>query len=83
MHDVAVSEGFNIVTDLDSLKAVKAADQKQPLLGLFSEGNMPVRWKGPKASHDGNIDQAAVKCEINDARTASVPTLADMTEKVV
>ncbi len=83
LHDVAVSEGFNIVTDLDSLKAVKAADQKQPLLGLFSEGNMPVRWKGPKASHAGNIEQAAVKCEINDARTASVPTLSEMTEKAI
>jgi len=83
LHDVAVSEGFNIVTDLDSLKAVKAANQKQPLLGLFSKGNMPVRWKGPKASHYGNIDQAAVKCEINAARTASIPTLADMTEKAI
>ena len=83
LHDVAVNEGYQIVNDLDALKAIKTANQKQPLLGLFSEGNMPVRWKGPKASHHGNLDQQPVKCEINDARTASVPTLADMTEKAI
>lgn len=83
LHDIAVAEGYQMVTDLESLKAIKSADQKQPVLGLFSEGNMPVRWKGPKASHYGNIDQKPVKCEINDARTASVPTLADMTEKAI
>ena len=53
------------------------------MLGLFAEGNMPVRWKGPKAVHHGNIDQAAVTCEPNAERTASVPTLADMTKKAI
>jgi alkaline phosphatase len=83
LHDVAMANGYSIVTDLNTLNAVTSANQKQPLLGLFADGNMPVRWKGPKASHHGNIDQKAVKCEINDERTASVPTLSAMTEKAI
>lgn len=42
---------------------------------------MPVRWEGPKASYHGNIDKAAVTCTPNPKRDASVPTLAQMTEK--
>ena len=81
--DQAKERGFNIVTDLDALNAVTEAKQDKPLLGLFAPGNMAVRWKGPKASHHGNIDQAAVTCEPNAERAASVPTLAAMTSKAI
>ena len=83
LHDVATAEGYQMVNDLNSLNAIKTANQKQPLLGLFAEGNMPVRWKGPKASLHANLEKDPVKCEINDARTASIPTLADMTGKAI
>jgi alkaline phosphatase len=44
---------------------------------------MPVRWTGPKATYHGNIDQPPVTCTPNAARTAAVPTLADMTSKAI
>jgi alkaline phosphatase len=81
--DQARERGFTVVGNLDELNAVSRADQDKPLLGLFSDGNMPVRWNGPKASHHGNIDKEAVTCEPNSERTDSIPTLAAMTEKAI
>lgn len=81
--DQAKERGFTLVSNVDELGAVTEANQQKPLLGLFAEGNMPVRWKGPKASHHGNIDQAAISCEANAERVESVPKLAAMTEKAI
>ncbi|MGU7802485.1 alkaline phosphatase, partial [Escherichia coli] len=81
LHEQAVARGYQIVTDAASLAAISEANQGQPLLGLFSDGNMPVRWEGPKASYHGNIDKPPVTCTPNPKRDASVPTLAQMTEK--
>ena len=75
--------GYQLVSDWQGLNAVTAADKDKPLLGLFADGNMPVRWKGPKASHYGNIDQAPVTCEVNKERPAATPTLAQMTAKAI
>ncbi|HEY4467072.1 MAG TPA: alkaline phosphatase [Klebsiella sp.] len=83
LYDQAVARGYQIVTDASSLAAISQANKDKPLLGLFSEGNMPVRWEGPKASYHGNIDKAAVTCTPNPKRDASVPTLAQMTEKAI
>ncbi|GAA5102057.1 alkaline phosphatase [Wohlfahrtiimonas larvae] len=80
--DQAKERGYIIVTNADELAAIKSANQNTPVLGLFSDGNMPVRWKGPKAEYNGN-KKAAIKCEVNDARTADIPTLAMMTEKAI
>ncbi len=80
--DQAKSEGFVIVKNLDELQAVKKANQDQPVLGLFAEGNMPVRWKGPKAEQGGALKEA-IECIVNPDRTADVPTLAAMTEKAI
>ena len=66
-----------------SLKAVRRANQKQPLIGLFAPGNMPVRWLGPTATYHGNLNQPAVSCEANPKRTADIPTLAQMTSKAI
>ncbi|OAT75985.1 alkaline phosphatase [Mangrovibacter phragmitis] len=79
----AEKRGYQVVTDANALEAVQSANQSKPVLGLFSEGNMPVRWNGPKASHYGNLEKPPVTCEVNPARTASVPTLAQMTEKAI
>ncbi len=81
--DAAREAGYQIVTDATELASVKRANQKTPLLGLFSEGNMPVRLKGPKASYHGNLDKEAVVCEKNPDRTADHPTLAQMTQKAI
>lgn len=83
LRDQAQALGFQLVSDLDGMNGVRQADQRTPLLGLFSEGNMPVRWQGPKASYHGNIDKPVVTCEVNSARPASVPTLAQMTKKAL
>lgn len=83
LKDQATALGYQWVENLDALNAVSVANQQKPLLGLFSSGNMPVRWQGPKATYHGNIDQPAVTCENNPARTADIPTLAVMTEKAI
>ncbi|MBS0055852.1 alkaline phosphatase [Yersinia sp. Marseille-Q3913] len=83
LRDQALARGYVIVENLDDLNAIKQADQQKPLLGLFSAGNMPVRWQGPKASYHGNLDKPPVVCENNAERTKEVPTLAVMTEKAI
>ena len=79
----AQARGYQLVNDATSLAAISQANQDKPLLGLFSEGNMPVRWEGPKATYHGNIDKAAVTCTPNPKRDSSVPTLAQMTDKAI
>jgi alkaline phosphatase len=79
----AKARGYRVVGDAAGLDAVKAADQKAPLLGLFAREHMPVRWLGPKASRRGNLDQPPVTCAVNEARTAEIPTLAAMTTKAL
>ncbi|EIQ87875.1 alkaline phosphatase [Yersinia pestis PY-13] len=83
LRDQALARGYVIVENLDDLNAIKHANQQKPLLGLFSPGNMPVRWQGPKASYHGNLDKPPVVCENNAERTSDIPTLAVMTEKAI
>lgn len=83
LREQALARGYQLVNDADSLKAVTAANQDKPLLGLFSDGNMPVRWEGPKASYHGNLEQPAVTCKANPQRDDTVPTLAQMTDKAI
>lgn len=83
LKDQAAAQGYQWVSNADELQAVTLANQQKPLLGLFADGNMPVRWLGPKASYHGNLDKPAVTCENNPARTVATPTLAAMTEKAI
>lgn len=83
LREQAQARGYQLVSDAASLAAITEANQGKPLLGLFAEGNMPVRWQGPKASLHGNLEQPAVTCKPNDQRTESVPRLAAMTEKAI
>lgn len=78
----AKDEGYQIVTNADELDAVTEANQDSPLLGLFADGNMPVRWNGPVASRGGYLEPAA-ECTDNAERTAEVPQLAAMTQKAI
>ncbi|MEN3746014.1 alkaline phosphatase [Sphingomonas sp. HF-S3] len=83
LFDQAGMRGFHIVRTAAELAAVTRADDRQPLIGLFADEHMPVRWTGPRASHHGNLDQPPITCAPNAARTASVPTLATMTHKAI
>ncbi|WP_312242128.1 alkaline phosphatase [Pantoea sp.] len=83
LREQAQSMGYQLVSDLNGLHAINSASQDKPLLGPFAEGNMPVRWQGPKASYHGNIDKPVVTCEPAKDRPASVPTLAQMTKKAI
>lgn len=81
LFEQASARGYQIVRSARELEAVTQSDDRQPLIGLFAEGNMPVRWIGPRASHHGNLDQPAITCQPNPERTATMPTLAAMTGK--
>lgn len=81
--DAAREAGYQIVTNAKEMAAIQSADSKRPVLGLFAEGNMPVRLKGPQARHYGNIELPPVVCEKNPERTADHPTLSQMTEKAI
>ncbi|KGT90594.1 alkaline phosphatase [Enterobacter cancerogenus] len=83
LREQAQALGFQLVDNLDGMNAIQQADQTKPVLGLFSDGNMPVRWQGPKASYHGNIDKPVVTCEVNKDRPESTPTLAQMTKKAI
>jgi len=83
LKEQALASGYQWVTNADELNNIKVANHDKPVLGLFSAGNMPVRWQGPKATYHGNIDAQPVSCVVNPERNASVPTLAQMTEKAI
>lgn len=79
----AKARGYRLVRSADELETVARADDREPLLGLFADGNMPVRWTGPHAIRRGNIEQPAFTCKVNPARTSATPTLAGMTQKAI
>ncbi|TCM68051.1 alkaline phosphatase [Acinetobacter calcoaceticus] len=73
---------YQMPNDLASLKAIKVADQNQPVLGLFARGNLPVSLIGPSSVLDGN-KKPATTCADNPLRLDSIPTLPDMTAKAI
>ncbi|WP_447957416.1 alkaline phosphatase [Vreelandella sp. EE7] len=83
LREQAEARGYQMVSNMEELSAVSAANQDQPLLGLFAPGNMPVRWNGPQASYHGNLDNPAVTCEVNPERNDTIPTLANMTATAI
>lgn len=83
LKEQAKLRGYQLVNNLDGMNALTEATSDKPVLGLFAEGNMPVRWKGPKATYHGNQEGKAVSCEVNSERPASTPTLAQMTDKAI
>ncbi|QSX32943.1 alkaline phosphatase [Shewanella avicenniae] len=79
----AYDRGYQFISTAGELEQITTANQQQPLLGLFSQDNMPVRWLGPKASYHGNLAKDPVVCKPNPERTADIPTLAQMTSKAI
>ncbi len=78
----AKERGYQIVRTAAELNDITEANQDKPVLGLFADGNMPVRWTGPAAVRQGYL-QPAAKCADNAERGADVPVLADMTGKAI
>ncbi|KRF18781.1 alkaline phosphatase [Nocardioides sp. Soil797] len=81
LQEQAEERGYNIVENKDDLAAVSTADQDAPLLGLFAEGNLPVRYTGPIAQKGGTGEP--VECTENADRPDTQPSLADMTSKAI
>jgi alkaline phosphatase len=82
LFEQAADRGFRVVRTAAELGAVGTADQNRPVLGLFDDGNFPVRWAGPAATPDGAA-KPAVRCSPNPARTAATPDLSTMTDKAI
>lgn len=82
LREQADQRGYRIVSDRQSLMAVGRAGQRQPLLGLFASGNLPVRYTGPAAT-TGGAKLPPQTCTPNPARPETQPTLAEMTAKAI
>lgn len=82
LDEQAAARGYQRVTTAAELAAVTEANQSRPLLGLFTPGNLPVRWTGPAATVGGG-DLAPASCADNPARLESGLSLASLTEKAI
>ncbi|WP_279403327.1 alkaline phosphatase, partial [Arthrobacter sp. JCM 19049] len=83
LRQQANERGYTIVEDTAGMQQAQAANQDTPLLGLFAEGNMEVRWTGDLASKDG-ISKPAQQCKDNPARDfEKAPDLKSMTSKAI
>ncbi|MEY8566608.1 alkaline phosphatase [Corynebacteriaceae bacterium 7-707] len=78
----AEERGYQLPTNAAELDAVSDANQDSPVLGLFSDGNMPVRWDGDTAEKEGYL-KPAQECTDNPERTEDTPKLASMTSKAI
>lgn len=78
----AKERGYNIVRSADELNAVQTANQEEPLLGVFADGNLPRQWNPATAERDGG-SKPAVECTPNADFTAQTPKLGDMTTKAI
>lgn len=82
LRQQAENRGYQIVQNAADLDSVKKADQGKPVLGLFGDGNLPVRYVGPDATVGGS-KLAPVKCTDNPDRPSTQPTLKDMTSTAI
>jgi alkaline phosphatase len=78
----AADRGYQVVGDAAGLAGVTAADQGQPLLGLFTPGNFPTRYAATTATV-GGADAAPVTCQPNPDRLGTDLSLASLTNKAI
>lgn len=84
LWEQAGERGYQVVRSASDLDKVTTADQTRPLLGLFTPGNFPVRWQGPKAAHtDASGSIPTGTCSDNPDRLASGLSLADLTTTAI
>ena len=62
LEQQAKDRGYNYITAKNDLAGVSYADQKKPLLGLFSPGNMPVKF-APLLATPGGANGPAATCQ--------------------
>ncbi|BDV32398.1 alkaline phosphatase [Microbacterium terricola] len=74
----ADARGYQVVTDAAGLASVTKANQTQPLLGLFSDGNFPTRFAPTTATVGGA--NTPTTCTENPDRLESSLDLASLTE---
>ncbi|MEE6295909.1 alkaline phosphatase [Georgenia wangjunii] len=77
----AAERGYTYLTDSAALTDVSTADQAAPVLGLFTEGNFPVRYAGPAATEGGG-DLPAARCSANPDWDPAT-SLGSMTGKAI
>ncbi|GGF43557.1 alkaline phosphatase [Marmoricola endophyticus] len=77
----AQQRGYNVINNAKQLKAVTRADQDAPLLGTFSQGNMPVKFAPLNATPTG-ADGDARTCTANPDY-GKTPPLSTMTTKAI
>ncbi len=82
MEVQAKERGYRIVRSAEELRAITRVGQREPLLGVFADEDLPRRWVGPLAEH-GAATRPAVRCAPNPGFTAATPTLGDMTRKAI
>ncbi|ROQ41529.1 alkaline phosphatase [Frondihabitans sp. PhB188] len=82
LFDQAEERGYNVVSTGAELAAVKKADQKNPVLGLFTPGNFPTRF-APSTATVGGASLAPVTCQPNPERLGSDLSLKTLTSKAI
>ncbi|MGL3200755.1 MULTISPECIES: alkaline phosphatase [Curtobacterium] len=82
LFEQADERGYQLVDDAAGLAAVRKADQRQPLLGLFTPGNFPTRY-APTTATVGGADAAPTRCTPNPARLDTGLSLASLTNKSI
>jgi len=78
----AADRGYQVVRNAADLAAVTVADQAQPVLGTFTDGNFPTRFAATTATI-GGADLAPVTCQPNPARLTTDLSLRSLTEKSI
>lgn len=75
----AEAKGFKIVENKQGLEDIEFADQDEPLLGLFADGNMTRRFNETKP---GDAATEPVRT-CSSQPTGDEPTAAEMTKKAI
>ena len=83
LEEQAKLRGYRYITDKNDLGYIRKADQDQPLLGLFSPGNMPVRFAPQLAVAGGGAATAPAATCKPEPTFSSVPDLKSMTSKSI
>lgn len=77
----AKDNNYQVVTTASELGGITEASADKPVLGLFSEGNMPRVLNQTVPTTDA--EKATATCEANPEFTAETPRLAAMTTKAL
>lgn len=77
----AKDNGYQVVTSASELDGIAEANADKPVLGLFSDGNMPRVLNQTIPTTDGEKEPAT--CVANPEFTAETPRLAAMTTKAL